>query len=166
MSQATPAVRADFWTALVLLALGLLALHGGWTMDRLEIRRIHPASIPGLVPMMLGAALMLCAGLLLFQSIRKGGHRPGGVTADRDGLKRLGLCLCLTLAYPLLLIGQLPYWLATTLFVFAFITLLEWSAGRSPAGHLRAAATALLQAVLVGVITALVFEKFFLVRLP
>jgi putative tricarboxylic transport membrane protein len=166
MNQAAPAARADFWTALVLLTLGLLALHGGWTMDRLEIRRIHPASIPGLVPMLLGLALILCAGLLLLQSIRQGSARGRSTNVDRASLIRLGLCLVLTLAYPLLLIGHLPYWLATSIFVFAFIFLLEWSNERSPAGHLRAAATALAQAVLVGVIVALLFEKFFLVRLP
>ncbi len=166
MDQSNPSARADFWTALVLLALGVAALYGGWSMDRLEIRRIHPASIPGLVPALLGLALILCSGLLLVQAIRQGGHRPGGSGADREGLRRLGLCLLLTLAYPLVLIGKLPYWLATTLFVFFFVFLMEWSSGRSPADHLRVGATALLQAVLVGLIVALLFEKFFLVRLP
>jgi putative tricarboxylic transport membrane protein len=166
MNQSNPAARADFWTALVLLVLGVAALYGGLSMDRLEIRRIHPASIPGLVPMLLGLALIFCSGLLLAQAIRQGGHRKHGFSVDQGTVQPLGLCLVLTLAYPLVLIGKLPYWLATTLFVFAFVFLMEWSSGRSPAGHLRAGATALLQAVLVGVIVALLFEKFFLVRLP
>ena len=42
---------ADRLTAIVLLVIGLALLVGGWTMDRLEVRQIHPASIPGLVPM-------------------------------------------------------------------------------------------------------------------
>ncbi|CAN0603617.1 unnamed protein product, partial [Ectocarpus sp. 12 AP-2014] len=42
---------ADRLTAVVLCLLGLAMTWGGFEMDRLEIRRIHPASIPGLVPM-------------------------------------------------------------------------------------------------------------------
>ena len=38
--------QADRIAAVVFLALGLAMLAGGWTMDRLEARRIHPASIP------------------------------------------------------------------------------------------------------------------------
>ena len=41
---------ADRLTAGLLFLLGLALLVGGYTMDRLEIRQIHPASIPGLVP--------------------------------------------------------------------------------------------------------------------
>jgi putative tricarboxylic transport membrane protein len=166
MSQPTPAARADFWTALVLLALGFAALYGGWSMDRLEIRRIHPASIPGLVPALLGVALIFCSGLLLVQAVKREGHRWGGLDVDREALRRLGLCLLVTLAYPLALIGNLPYWLATAIFVFAFIILMEWSRERGPAGHVRAGTTALIQAVLVALLISVLFEKFFLVRLP
>ena len=55
--------KADRVTAIVFLALGLAMLVGGWQMDRLEIRQIHPASIPGLLPMILGGLLALCRGL-------------------------------------------------------------------------------------------------------
>ncbi|MFN4211974.1 MAG: hypothetical protein ACK4G5_15505, partial [Devosia sp.] len=56
--------RADLITAVVLIALGLLVTYLSWTMPRLEARRIHPATIPGLVPIMLGVLLTLCGGLL------------------------------------------------------------------------------------------------------
>ncbi|MBD3625750.1 MAG: hypothetical protein HUJ24_10345, partial [Rhodobacteraceae bacterium] len=39
---------ADRVTAAVLFALGAGMSYGGYVMDRLEIRQIHPASIPGL----------------------------------------------------------------------------------------------------------------------
>lgn len=159
-------VQADFWVALALLALGIAALLGGWSMDRLEIRRIHPASIPGLVPMLLGAALIICSSLLLLEAIRQKGYRLTRLGFEADGFIRLGLCLILTLGYPLLLIGHMPYWLATSIFVFLFITFLEWQPARALPGHIRALGTALLQAVIVGVVVALLFEKFFLVRLP
>ena len=53
--------RADQVTALVFFVLGVAMAIGGYTMDRLEVRQIHPASIPGLVPMILGGLLALCA---------------------------------------------------------------------------------------------------------
>ena len=49
---------ADRVTAAVLFLLGAGLSWGGFTMDRLEVRQIHPGSIPGLVPMILGVALM------------------------------------------------------------------------------------------------------------
>ena len=48
-------------------------LAGGYAMDRLEFRQIHPASIPGLLPMILGAALMVCAVLLAVQVVGTAG---------------------------------------------------------------------------------------------
>lgn len=109
--------RADRITALILFVLGAAMLAGGYTMDRLEIRQIHPASIPGLVPMILGVLMMLCAGLLYRaaaagsgddERVMAGGH-PGRLAATG------GLCL----VYAVVLVGWLPYWLATGLFVAA-----------------------------------------------
>ena len=60
---------ADRVTAAVLFLLGAGLSWGGFTMDRLEVRLIHPGSIPGLVPMILGVALMGCA-ILLFAGAR------------------------------------------------------------------------------------------------
>ena len=158
--------RADLLTAVVLLALGLAMLRGGFVMDRLEIRSIHPLSIPGLVPMALGAALATCAVVLMAGAIEAGAMRGRLLSlAPRSALVRLALCLALTLAYPLVLIGRLDFWLATALFVTSFIALFEWRA-RSPGAHALALGTAALQGVLVGLATAYVFEEFFLVRLP
>lgn len=163
--------RADRFMALFLLALGLAVVWGAWTMDRLEIRQIHPASVPGLVPGLLGIALVLCGGLLLARALRPGGIRAaegpeaaGWLTAPEAA--RLGTTVLLTLAYPLVLIGRMPFELATGLFVFAFIALFEWD--RSDTRRRRAVklATALLQAILVAAIVSVVFEQLFLVRLP
>lgn len=157
---------ADLLTALVLLALGLATIYGAWTMDRLEIRRIHPASVPGLVPGVLGLALVLCAGMLLRRAWREGGRRLGGLAADPEGARRVAAALLLTLAYPLVLIGRLPFALATALFVFGFIAWFEWDRDAAPAGRRRRLATAALQAAITGLVVALVFEQLFLVRLP
>jgi len=163
--DASPMAKADLVTAAVLLALGLAMLYGGYTMDRLEVRRIHPLSIPGLVPMGLGAALCACAALLLAGALRAGALRQRWRPAPTGGLARLSGALALCLAYPLVLIGRLPFWLATALFVTAFLAGFEWRA-RAPLPHLRALATAAAQGLIVGLVTAYVFAELFLVRLP
>ncbi|MEM8854448.1 MAG: tripartite tricarboxylate transporter TctB family protein [Pseudomonadota bacterium] len=160
---------ADVLTAVVLLAMGVAMVYGGFAMDRLEVRRIHPMSIPGLVPMMLGAALTVCSLILLANGVRARSALGAGEGA-LDGLgwgqvARLGLCLMITLTYPLGLIGNMPFWLATSLFVTVFIAVFEWRP-RTGAGHGIALFTAVLQGVLVGLVTAYVFQELFLVRLP
>jgi putative tricarboxylic transport membrane protein len=93
-------------------------------MDRLEIRQIHPASIPGLVPMMLAAAL--CC------------------------------------AYALVLVGRLPFFIATALFVAAFVAAFRPS-GRPWLRHgVMAAGFGIATAVTVSAL----FRYGFLVRLP
>lgn len=160
--------RADLITSVLLLVLGVAVLYGGWSMDRLEIRRIHPASIPGLVPMLLGAALVLSAGLLLLQAVRDGGHLadPGAGTGDLGAVRRWLLALALTLGYALLLIGRMPFEWATGIFVLAFIALFEWPGWPNARARLVGFATASLQAVIVALVVAWVFRELFLVRLP
>ena len=55
---------ADRITALVLVGLGVAMFWGGFVMDRLEVRQIHPASIPGLMPMGLGMLTVVCGVVL------------------------------------------------------------------------------------------------------
>jgi MFS family permease len=155
--------KADLITGVVLLVLAAAVIYGGWTMDRLEVRRIHPASIPGLVPIGLGIALAIAAALLVIRAHRA--PRPGGEeTAQDDRGMRLALTLVLCLLYAVGLVGNVSYEIATGLFVFAFIAVFEWqdAAGR----RVRRLATALIQAVLVTAAVSVAFEKLFLVRLP
>ena len=156
--------RADLWTGVVLLALALATVAGAWEMDRLEIRRIHPLSAPGLVPGMLGLALAICALVLIAGAGRRGLANPFA-GAERGPMLRLAACLALTLAYPLLTIGSLPFWLATTLFVSTFVAAFEWEP-RPASGHARALGVAALMGLIAGPLTAYVFQELFLVRLP
>ena len=76
--------RADLITAFVLVGLGLVIFYLSWTMPRLEARHVHPATIPGLVPLFLSVALTLCGALLGLRSWRieaKGG-RPCGSSSS------------------------------------------------------------------------------------
>lgn len=163
--------RLDFVSSIVLIAFGALVLIESLRMPRLEIREINPYTVPGLVPAMLGIVLALCGVALLVRSTWRGGWRLGltGQTArgfmTAKPTRRTGLTLALTLGYALLLFGLLPFWLATGMFVFAFVVSTEAMAhgGWPPIVSIAIAA---ILAVTVGFGVNFVFEELFYVRLP
>jgi putative tricarboxylic transport membrane protein len=162
-------VRADLVAAVVFIVLGALILYGSWTMPRLEVRRIHPLTIPGLVPGLLSLSLIICGTLLAIRSLRS--RAEGGWIALREalvseGARRALVVVALVLIYTLGLVGRLPFWAATGIFVFAFITVFEvWITPKK-----RPLVPSLLWALGLAVVTAAaatyVFERLFLVRLP
>ena len=154
--------RADQVTALVFFVLGVAMAIGGYTMDRLEIRQIHPASIPGLVPMILGGLLALCAVALYFGA-RK---REDGPDAGDVSLHNLGFAALYTVVYALGLVGRMPFELATGIFITVFVlhfTRERLAEGRHPALWIGGA---LLYAVICSAAVAALFRYAFLVRLP
>jgi putative tricarboxylic transport membrane protein len=161
---------ADLVSGLVFAALGLAVLVGSWTMPRLEERGVHPLTVPGLVPGLLGLALLLCGGLLAAGAWRAGAVGPGLASllalARGPAAGRVATALVLVLVYTLVLVGRLPFWLATALFVFAFIAVFELLLDPAPPRPARALAWAAGVAIVAGVAVVLVFERGFLVRLP
>lgn len=161
--------RADLLMAVVLLALGLAVIYLSWTMPRLEARRIHPSTIPGLVPLLLGIALTCCSGLLLWRSWRI--EAPGGwqnlfgLLRTREAL-RISALMGLALIHTLVLVGLVPFWAAAMLFIFAFVMVFETWLNEGPAEPLKSFCWALAIAVVGGGGIYLVFERIFLVRLP
>lgn len=170
--QTRPLVRADLITGAVLLAFGLAVIAESYGMPRLEERRINPWTVPGLVPGLLGAVIAVLGGVLALRSLFAGALRPRAArSAEQDAERRanaaaLFLCGALCLAYAVGLVGRIPFWLATGLFVFAFVALFEWRAGEAGPARRRN----LLAAAAIAAASALVipyfFERVFLVRLP
>ena len=154
--------RADRRTALVLFALGAAMLYGGYTMDRLEIRQIHPASIPGLVPMLLGAALASCAALLFASA--GAGSEPGA--AGALAWRSVGLALVLCLVYAVGLVGRVPFFWATAAFVGAFAALFGWRDGEGARSLARTTLVSAGFGLAVSGAVAALFRYGFLVRLP
>lgn len=164
----TPArmAKADFVTAVILIAVSVGALVESWRMPRLEHLSVNPYTVPGIVPGLLSGVLILLGIVLLVRSVRQGGWRLDTVSLSSAVGARLVLMLLLTLGYAAGLVGRLPFWLATFLFVFLFVLLFEWRAGRPPAGHLKSGAIALVLAVAVAAGVSALFQYVFLVRLP
>src|ERR1700721_3039262 len=86
--------RTDFLSAIGWIALGVAILIGSVMMDRLEDQDINPYTIPGLLPGLLGIAMMILGALLAIRSWRAAPFRPTRTTdtsTTRAGRKRLAL---------------------------------------------------------------------------
>ena len=160
----------DSVVAAILMVVGLAELWGGFTMDRLENRHIHPASIPGLVPMFLGAAIFVLA-VIVFVSSRKQAPPDGTDSEAVIGMGEMRSFLVVSLlagVYALGLVGHINYWLASSLFVFCFTITAEWRrlAGEAWAARARTIGFAAAVAIVIPGAIAYMFEHGFLVRLP
>lgn len=154
--------RADQVTALVFFVLGISMAIGGYNMDRLEVRHIHPASIPGLLPMILGV-LLAGSAIALYLGAK---NREDAPPADGDSLRNLGFAVVYTVAYALGLVGRMPFELATGIFITVFVlhfTYDRLAEGRHPAIWLG---SAVLYAAICSAAVSSLFRYAFLVRLP
>ena len=164
--------RADFVTAIALLAFSISALVHSIQMPRLEHRNINPYTAPGIVPGLLATIIGLLALVLLVRSVRHGGFRLGvnkdslGAWIRSDGIRRIGLTILLSVAYSLVLIGRVHYIIATAVYVFFFIVVFEWRWGESVSVQRGTILFATIQAVIAAVAIATLFQYLFLVRLP
>jgi len=160
--------RVDLYAALIWIVIGGAIAAGAWNMDRLEHLHINKYEAPGLVPGLLGAAMLVLGGVLALRSVRRGALRPPGQAKAGEGGRRLAWVFAATLLYALVLVGHgIPFWLATFAFVAGFIGVFD--ADRQ-AGLGRGLAAQALRASVYGACTSaivtLVFEHVFLVRLP
>ena len=162
--------RADLGAAVVWIAFGAAVFTLSFRMDRLENLHINRYEIPGLVPMLLSAAIVLLGIVLALRSIKRGALGPVAVAVDRvPGARRyMAMVIGAMLAYSVVLVGHgVPFWLATLLFVAAFIFFFD---RERQAGLGRGTARQLLLALVYGAVTSavvtLVFQEIFYVRLP
>ena len=164
--------RADFKDAVGWIALGLAILVGSITMDRLEAQNINPVTVPGLLPGLLGIAMILLGSALGVRSLRLGAlaqAAPAATPLRREEIKRVWIAIALCAGYGVVLVGHgIPFWIASAIYVTASILVFQ-RISREPSQRrlgARAWAKALTIGVAASVVTWLVFEKVFLVRLP
>jgi putative tricarboxylic transport membrane protein len=81
-------------------------------------------------------------------------------------VRRVLLSIALCLAYAAGLVGRLPFWLATFLFVAAFVILFEWPLAADRSDRTRRVLWPVLLAAAISAATSFVFQEIFLVRLP
>src|SRR5450631_3982661 len=162
--------HSDFVAALIWIGFGIAVAIGSWRMDRLENQDINPYTAPGLLPGLLGIALILFGALLLLRAWRQGAldpRVPRGVPMSAAERKRLLIVLGLCLTSGVGLVGHgLPFWLAAAIFVSATISILQYPQRRAANQVARGIVTALAIGLGAGLAITLIFQEFFLVRLP
>jgi hypothetical protein len=158
--------RADLLGGLFWLVLGAAIMTGAWRMDRLEAQGATLYTAPGLVPGLLGAAIALLGMLLAFRSVARGALLRRA--AERLGFnRRLVLSASLMLAYAVGLVGHgVPFWLATWLFVAAYIAIFEWRTRGEQGQRLRGVALAMVYGAATALVVSYAFQEIFYVRLP
>lgn len=161
-----PSARADAASALFWVTLGAGIIAGAWNMDRFESQGGSLYSMPGLVPGLLGAMLVLLGALLGIRSLRTGALKPGQPPLLPGWNPRLLAALGFMLAYALGLVGRVPFWLGTFVFVAGFIAAFEWHERGGRNQRARGLLVAILCGACTSAIVAIVFERVFLVRLP
>jgi xanthine/uracil permease len=154
--------KADRLTALLLVILGLAMFWGGYVMDRLEVRSIHPASIPGLVPMGLGILIAIC-GALLFTNSKTD---DSDTTIDFGKTDMLVWTAGLCLIFSVLLVGHMPFYLATFLFISAFTARFTWKQDASNTERTQQLIKAIIMGGVFSALISALFRYAFLVRLP
>ena len=155
--------RHDLWFSALLVVLSPGIVVESWRMPRLAHLGVHPMSAPGLTPGLLGLVLLALALALLLRSLRQRQVATGAAEeAEPGALSRTLVTLGLCLAYALGLVGRVPFWLATGLFVLAFVGWFGFERAR-PARSLTVAA---VMAVATSAAVTLLFQRVFLVRLP
>ena len=167
----TRMARADLLTGLVLFALSIAVIYGAWTMERLEVRQVHPLSVPGLTPGLLGIALALTSLILIGKALtsrhaRSASQEEAPAESNPGARLRLITAIVLCLGYALGLIGRVPFWLATSTFVTLSIALFEWDRGGKGKQRAVRLAWALFLGLATGLAVSYVFRDLFLVRLP
>ena len=161
-----PPERADFWTGLVLSGAGFVFTFESWRMPRLAERGIDPMTAPGIVPGVLGITLFVLGLVLAFR--RPSEDRPHvgltDIVGRGDGPVRLAIALALNLIYALALVGHLPFWLATFLYLSIFMAIFGLEPGEPGAAKRAALILTVSAAATAGIVY--LFETLFYVRLP
>jgi hypothetical protein len=164
--------KSDLFDGIGWIALGVAILIGSLLMDRLERQNINPYTIPGLLPGLLGLMMILLGGILALRSWRRGALQlpvPARTADDREVRRRIWIVIALCLGYSVVLVGHgLPFWLASAIYVTVSILIIQ-RLSRDPEERRltpRALTKALVIGVASGLITSLVFERLFLVRMP
>ena len=164
--------KADFVTSIVLIAFSVSVLVLSLELPRLEHRNINPYTVPGVVPGFLGIIIGILSVVLLVRSIVRGGWRLGlnresvGGFIRSEAAWRLALTIGLCVIYGILMVGSMPYWLATGIFVFVFILAFELNVRKPIGGQWRRFLFAGIVSIATTTIVSVMFRYLFLVDLP
>jgi hypothetical protein len=171
-SDAPISARSDLVNSIGWIVFGAAVLIGSIAMDRLEQQHINPYTLPGLLPGLLGLMMIVLGGILAARSWRRGALHRGAAPAtagQHEQRRRIWIVIALCSGYCVVLIGHgLPFWLASAIYVTGSILVLQRLSRDEATRRLSvmAVAKALVIGLCAAVITQLVFQDLFLVRMP
>jgi putative tricarboxylic transport membrane protein len=148
------------------MAFGAAVLAASWRMDRLANLNINPWSVPGLLPGVLGALMLLFGAALLLRSLAA---RDGGTPAAAGSAARTWLALLLCFGYAAGLLGRgLPFWLTSAAFLFVALCAFRWldRDAQAPPSLPRLALSSAAIALAASGAIGLLFQQVFLLNLP
>ncbi|HEY4371681.1 MAG TPA: tripartite tricarboxylate transporter TctB family protein [Burkholderiales bacterium] len=163
--------RSDFIASMVWIVFGVVVAIASWNMDRLKSQDINPYTIPGLVPGLLGAGVVIFGLLMMYRAWRQGALTPQGDAGRRMAQpgewQRFLLVLAPCLIFGGGLLGHgLPFWAAAALFVTATVFILQYRERKAAGQLLRGFVVAAVIGLAAGGLITYVFQELFLVRLP
>jgi hypothetical protein len=169
------ALTPDRIGGLIWFCFSAAVFYGSWTMDRLASQGVDPVTAPGVLPGLLGIAMMGFSLVLILrrkppevQSFISHEAVPAeGQVQDNIAWKRLALSWTLCMTFAGLLLGRgLPFWLLASAFMFLHVFFLEDAERQAAIPRWKRALIAAAIGISTGVVITLVFQKIFLVRLP
>jgi putative tricarboxylic transport membrane protein len=161
-------IRADFYTAIILMAFGLAA--AGMAL-KMPLVQGDPYSAPGLLPTLLGFVIFSLSFIMLVRSLRrsKGALRVKGGSIKAfvkdQSVRRISVTIAVCVLYAVLL-GKIYFPALTFLFIFGFVVCFEYDRGVPFKGQIKKILIAALLAFTASAVVTLTFERLFLVRLP
>ena len=162
---ARPSARADLVSGGLWVVIGAAIAVGSWRMDRLAAQGVEWFTAPGLLPGILGVAIVLAALLIVVRAARTGVSAKS--EKPRSNLGRAALTLALCLGFAAGLVGHgLPFWIAASAYLFLHIFLLQLAERRAAGQVANGAVVAAAIALGAGIGVSLIFQEVFLVRLP
>ncbi len=164
--------KADFLTSITLIAFGVWIVVHAFNMPRFEKFGADPFSVPGIVPGILGSIIAVLSLLVFIRSIRRKGYQLGlnaavvKNTLQNPSFKRMSVTCLICVTYGSGMVGYINYYLATFLYVFAFLILFQIDFLENLFMQRKTIIGSFTQAVLISGVVGTVFRYLFLVDLP
>lgn len=164
--------KGDFVVSILLMGFGVWVVIHSIQMPRFEDMGANPFSVPGIVPGILGAIIFFLSLVVFIRSLRQKGfllevNRFAVSSFFKDpAMQRMLLSSALCVVYGFVLVGRINYYLATFLFVLAFLIIFQFRSYTAASGRSKLVLMSLAQALLTAGIVGAVFRYLFLVDLP
>lgn len=162
----------DFVASIVLILLSAYIITDGVRMYNDAGKVLYTS--PALIPLLLGSLLLVLSVVLLVSSSKDGGFKARGaemkelwkaIVSDSNTVRML-IGFAMMAVYTFLLLGNLPFWAATVIFLIALMIYLECGNELKAYLNWKAWAKVIVISVVTVALIILLFQVAFRVPLP